>query len=178
MISILCRRKSSFLLMLAKKNCVFLKAVNSWLLFLRSTASREKGSAMSQNPLVKALCNPSFYPDRPDEVLLVQTHISWIFLAGKKVYKVKKPVDFGFLDFSTLKKRKFFCTWEAITAKDLNTLLNIIWESDSVFFTLEYVESNQVKTATVYSGAIPTALHRTDDANWIWKDVTINFIER
>jgi len=64
---------------------------------------------MSENPLVETLCDPHFYPHRPKEVLLIQTHISWIFLAGQKVYKVKKPVNFGFLDFSTLEKRRFFC---------------------------------------------------------------------
>ena len=76
------------------------------------------------------------------------------------------------------KKRKFFCTWGAISAVELNKLLDIIWDTDSVFFTLTYVESNTVKTATVYTGAIPTTLHRTDNVNWIWKDVNINFIEQ
>ena len=43
---------------------------------------------------------------------LVQTHISAIFLVGDRVYKIKKPVDFGFLDFTTLEKRKYFCEQE------------------------------------------------------------------
>ncbi|MEW6027674.1 MAG: AAA family ATPase, partial [Planctomycetota bacterium] len=43
---------------------------------------------------------------------VVQTHISWVFLAGDLVYKVKKPVDYGFLDFSTLEKREYFCREE------------------------------------------------------------------
>ncbi|MBI4101694.1 MAG: AAA family ATPase, partial [Candidatus Nealsonbacteria bacterium] len=42
----------------------------------------------------------------------VQTHISKVFLTGKYAYKVKKPVNFGFLDFSDLKKRKFYCHQE------------------------------------------------------------------
>jgi aminoglycoside phosphotransferase family enzyme/predicted kinase len=50
-----------------------------------------------------------FYPHRPDRVLQVQTHISRVFLAGPLVYKVKKPVDFGFLDFTTLPKRARVC---------------------------------------------------------------------
>ena len=41
-------------------------------------------------------------------IQVIQTHISWVFLTGKYAYKLKKPVDFGFLDFTTLKKRKFF----------------------------------------------------------------------
>lgn len=43
---------------------------------------------------------------------LIQTHISWVFLTGKHVYKVKKPVKFSFLDFSNLEKRKFYCEEE------------------------------------------------------------------
>lgn len=50
-----------------------------------------------------------FYPHRPDAVQLVQTHISYVFLAGDEVYKVKKPVRFAFLDFSTLERRRHFC---------------------------------------------------------------------
>ena len=40
---------------------------------------------------------------------LVETHISWVFLAGERVYKVKKPVNLGFLDFTTLARRRRFC---------------------------------------------------------------------
>jgi len=59
--------------------------------------------------LVETMTRPSFYPHHPFSVDLVQTHISYIFLAGEYVYKVKKPVDFGFLDFTTLEKRRHFC---------------------------------------------------------------------
>jgi uncharacterized protein len=59
--------------------------------------------------LVETMTRPSFYPHHPDMVELIQTHISYIFLAGEYVYKVKKPVDFGFLDFTTLEKRRHFC---------------------------------------------------------------------
>lgn len=76
------------------------------------------------------------------------------------------------------RKRKFIMVWEAISAQELNKILDIIWETNNVFFTLEYVESNVIKTATVYAGAIPTHLHRSDPSDWIWKDVGINFIER
>jgi len=66
-------------------------------------------------PLVRAMLRPAFYPHRPAAVRLVQTHISWVFLAGERVYKVKKTVDFGFLDFSTPGKRARGsprgCTW-------------------------------------------------------------------
>jgi len=42
-------------------------------------------------------------------VEVIETHISWILLTGKIVYKIKKPVDLGFVDFTTLEKRKFYC---------------------------------------------------------------------
>jgi len=63
-------------------------------------------------PLVQAMLNPSFYPHHPQQVDLVQTHISYLFLCGDLVYKVKKPVDFGFLNFTTLEQRGFFCQQE------------------------------------------------------------------
>jgi aminoglycoside phosphotransferase family enzyme len=62
--------------------------------------------------LVQALLDPRAYPDPPARVELVQTQISCVFLAGDLVYKVKKPVDMGFLDYSTLEKRLFFCRRE------------------------------------------------------------------
>ena len=53
----------------------------------------------------------------------------------------------------------------------------IIWETNELFFTLSYVENGQTKTATVYSGSIPTELYRTGD-NWVWKGVTFDLIEK
>ncbi|MDX2171294.1 MAG: AAA family ATPase [Deltaproteobacteria bacterium] len=60
-------------------------------------------------PPVAALSDPAVYPHRPSTVDLVQTHISYVFLAGDQVYKVKKAVRFAFLDFSTLERRRHFC---------------------------------------------------------------------
>jgi aminoglycoside phosphotransferase family enzyme/predicted kinase len=62
--------------------------------------------------LIAALQNPAIYPEHSSKVELVQTHISAIFLTGEHAYKVKKPVNFGFLDFTTLEKRKFYCQQE------------------------------------------------------------------
>ena len=62
--------------------------------------------------LQKALLNPEIYPDRPRAIKFIETHISALFLTGNYVYKVKKPVDFGFLDFTSLEKRKYFCEQE------------------------------------------------------------------
>src|SRR2546428_12368432 len=64
-------------------------------------------------PFVRAMLRPEFYP-HPIEapVLLVQTHISFVLLTGPFAYKVKKAVDLGFLDFSTLDRRLHFCQEE------------------------------------------------------------------
>ena len=62
--------------------------------------------------LQRALLNPKIYPDHPRVINFIETHISLLFLTGSHVYKVKKPVDFGFLDFTSLEKRKFFCEQE------------------------------------------------------------------
>jgi aminoglycoside phosphotransferase family enzyme/predicted kinase len=58
------------------------------------------------------MLDPAFYPHAPQRVRLVQTHASWVFFAGERVYKVKKPVAFGFLDFSTPRKRARACRRE------------------------------------------------------------------
>jgi hypothetical protein len=52
------------------------------------------------------------YPEPTDRIELVQTHISLVFLTDNYVYKIKKAVNFGFLDFSTMEKRKYYCERE------------------------------------------------------------------
>ena len=69
-------------------------------------------TAASLPPLVQALLDPAAYPAaprHPGRVELVETHISWVFLTEDRVYKVKKPVDLGFLDFTTLARRRSAC---------------------------------------------------------------------
>ncbi|MCX8072202.1 MAG: AAA family ATPase [Candidatus Binatia bacterium] len=61
---------------------------------------------------IRAMLEPSFYPHRPPWVRLEQTHISYVLLAPPVVYKVKKPVRFRFLDFSTRDLRRRFCEQE------------------------------------------------------------------
>lgn len=70
-------------------------------------------------PFVRLLLQPEAYPHPAGEVKLVQTHISYVFLAGDLVYKFKKPVNFGFLDFTTLDKRKHFCEQELLLNRRL-----------------------------------------------------------
>lgn len=73
---------------------------------------------MSQQ-LIEALQNPALYDHGTGEFKLYQTHISWVLLTGDYAYKIKKPMDFGFLNFSTLEKRKFFCQQEVALNKRL-----------------------------------------------------------
>lgn len=65
------------------------------------------------------LLNRENYPHRPEDVHLVQTHISYVLIAGEFVYKWKKEVDFGFLDFSTFDKRAHFCEQELLLNRRL-----------------------------------------------------------
>ena len=66
----------------------------------------------AQKQVVDALLKPEAYPQDADKIELIQTHISFVFLTKNYVYKVKKAVNFGFLDFSTLEKRRVFCEKE------------------------------------------------------------------
>ncbi len=73
--------------------------------------------------LQKALLHPEIYPDHPQSIQLIETHISLLFLTGQYVYKVKKPVNFGFLDFTSLEKRRFFCEQEVLLNRRLSPTL-------------------------------------------------------
>lgn len=64
----------------------------------------------AQRRLVAALAQRLSAPGAPAEV--VETHISFVILAGARVFKLKKPLDLGFLDFSTLERRRFYCEEE------------------------------------------------------------------
>lgn len=62
--------------------------------------------------IIEAMLRADFYPHDTQDIRLLQTHISWVILTGNFAYKVKKPVDFGFLDFSSLERRQHFCREE------------------------------------------------------------------
>ena len=66
---------------------------------------------MTKEQIVKLHSEGEFlgYTGRPD---LVETHISWVFLCDRFVFKIKKPIRYSFLDFSTLEKRKYYCERE------------------------------------------------------------------
>ena len=91
--------------------------------------------AYRQETLFRAMAAPSFYPHPVEHIQTRETHISMVFLTGDWVYKVKKAVDFGFLDFSTADKRRRFCDREC--------------------------ELNRRLTSDVYHGVIP--ITRTKD---------------
>ncbi len=58
------------------------------------------------------MLDPTAFGAGTKQVKMIQTHTSWVFLTGEHAYKVKKPVNFGFLDYTTLSARKFFCEEE------------------------------------------------------------------
>lgn len=62
--------------------------------------------------ILKSLLKPEAYPEPTHSVEMIQTHVSWIFLTDSHAYKVKKAVDFGFLNFSTIDRRRFYCNEE------------------------------------------------------------------
>ncbi len=74
--------------------------------------SKSNNESESGDSLWEFLENRKVYPHQPESVKHIQTHISHVFMAPPFVYKIKKAVDFGFLDYSTLDKRKHFCERE------------------------------------------------------------------
>ena len=67
---------------------------------------------MELGELIAGLSLPSAYPHAVEQVEVHQTHISLVLLAGPVVYKIKKPVNLGFVDYTTLERRKHFCEEE------------------------------------------------------------------
>ncbi|MGI9626028.1 MAG: AAA family ATPase [Longimicrobiales bacterium] len=64
---------------------------------------------MTNPDFVEQLLDPAAHPEPPGSIELRQTHISWLILTDRWVYKIKKPLDLGFLDFSDLDERHRFC---------------------------------------------------------------------
>jgi hypothetical protein len=109
--------------------------------------------------LQKALLDPKIYPDLPKEVEVIETHISLVFLTRKYVYKVKKPVDFGFLDFTSLDKRKYFCEQEVKLNRRLSPdiylgVVEITFDRDRISFN----GKGQVEEYAVQMKRIPEEL--------------------
>ncbi|MBQ8627884.1 MAG: hypothetical protein IJ421_00225 [Prevotella sp.] len=115
------------------------------------------------------------------------------------VYAVKNPTAFKVERYkiSTLsriangdmvgdmvaRKYKFYFTYEAIAAYELNKLLEAIWDIDGMFFYLHVPEGTDLghrATYCVYAGSIPATLHygNHNPKTWIWKNVTFDLIQK
>lgn len=70
-------------------------------------------------PLIEALQNPKAYPHPVEAIQVIQTHTACVFLTGEYAYKIKKPVNFGFLDYGTLEQRRIFCEQELVLNRRL-----------------------------------------------------------
>lgn len=76
-------------------------------------------------------------------------------------------------------KRKFYFTYDAITAAEWQNILDAIWESGTIFFPLTYLENGVQKSAIVYVGNIPADLSwAAPHSHWVWKEVSFNLIEQ
>lgn len=75
-------------------------------------AKKGYGPVNDLDGLITGLSRSEAYPHPVDRVEWVETHISYVLLAGEHAYKLKKPLDLGFLDFSTLERRHYFCEEE------------------------------------------------------------------
>lgn len=99
--------------------------------------------------LIQQMLQPAFYPHPVDQpVKLLQTHISYVFLTGEYAYKVKKPANFGFLDFSTLERRRHFCHEELHLNRRLSPALYLqvlpIGRTAASQYQLESEDSGEV----------------------------------
>lgn len=128
--------------------------------------------------LISALSNPTIYPHHPQSVQVIQTHISIVFLAGNLVYKIKKPLSLGFLDYTTLEKRKFFCHQEVELnsrfSRDIYLGVESVNESAEVGINLNgigpdveyavlmrFVPENKIlKNALTYNNVDPNTIDR------------------
>ncbi len=114
---------------------------------------------MNYLKIVQTMLQPEFYPHNPSQVEFIETHISYVFIAGNFVYKVKKPVSLGFLDFSTLEKRKHYCLEELRLNRRLASSIYIevvsISEDNKGNLSLGWTEKNQIKEYAVKMKKLP-----------------------
>lgn len=101
--------------------------------------------------LVSFLLDPQSYPENTANVTHIETHISHVFLCDSFVYKIKKPVNFGFLDFSSLKKRHYFCRKEvelnARLAKGIYLGVQPIYKANGCYSFVNNKEGSPVEFA-------------------------------
>lgn len=96
-----------------------------------------------------------------------------------KVTNMERLANASMVGDLIAKKYKFFFTYDAISGEALDVILDIIWESNDLFFKLNYFHNGVAKEAQVYVGEIPAELHRAGlGADWVWRNVTFNLIEK
>ena len=76
---------------------------------MASSSAKSRGAEVSAEEVCAALVRPEFYPNRPDRVDVRETLVSWVFLAGDRAYKLKKPLVLPFLDYGTRQRRREMC---------------------------------------------------------------------
>src|SRR6266550_5342812 len=79
---------------------------------VKDSQLRNERKHLESSELIRFLESTASYRHGPPAVRSIQTHISWVFIASPFVFKVKKPINLGFADFSTLEKRRHFCQRE------------------------------------------------------------------
>ncbi len=77
-----------------------------------NTSAEIGGDYQASQRLIRSLQRKDAFPHAVQDIQVLETHISWIVLTGKYAYKIKKPLDLGFLNFSTIELRKHFCEEE------------------------------------------------------------------
>lgn len=95
------------------------------------------------------------------------------------VTTMERLADASMVGDLVAKKRKFYFTYDFITGQDLDIILEAIWLTNDLFFTLSYPYNGVQNGAWVYVGSIPAELHfASRGPNWVWRNVTFNLIEK
>lgn len=131
----------------------------------------------SYKELLTFLEQPRSYPHKVEEVEHIQTHISHVFLTDSFVYKLKKPVDLGFLDYSTLQKRKKLCHREVELNRRLSDdiylgVIGFVQKKSDKFILVDDLTSDGIVEYAVKMKRLPDAyfLHRIVENKELTRD--------
>ena len=122
--------------------------------------------------LIEALKNPNCYPHPTSTIEVIETHISWVILTGDHAYKIKKPVNFGFLDFTSLNQRKQYCEAElSLNARSAPEIyLGLVeirgTEASPTFKTEGEIIEYAVKMNQFEKGQLFTELHQKNELHF------------
>jgi aminoglycoside phosphotransferase family enzyme/predicted kinase len=110
--------------------------------------------------LCEAMADPAFYPHSVSQLERRDTHISAVFLTGEWVYKLKKPVDLGFLDYRNLEDRHYFCKQEVLLnqrlSRDVYQEVIKVYEDETGQFSM--VKKGRVAEYAVKMRQLPDSL--------------------